>query len=94
MNPLNPWKFGAVLSITTAVSYILCAVFWYAFTSLGMEFLNALFHGIDFGKIYSASPFSFASFVSVLAVLAAWAYVLGVIYALVRNWLKPERGAA
>ena len=90
MTQLNPWKFGALLSITAAVSYIVCAILWYSFTSLGMDFLNALFHGIDFRKIYSATPFSFSSFLSVLAVLMVWAYLLGVIYALARNWMKPE----
>ena len=52
--------------------------------------LNALFHGMDFRKIYSIAPFSFTSFLYVLVVLAGWAYVLGAIYAVVRNWLAPE----
>ena len=91
---LNPWKFGVVLSATIAVSYTICAIFWYSFSSLGLDFLNALFHGIDFRKIYSVAPFAFTSFLSVLAVLVVWAYALGVIYALLRNWLKPEAGAA
>ena len=92
MTRLNPWKFGAVLSITVAVSYILCAIFWYSFTGLAVDFLNVLFHGIDFRKIYSVAPFSFNSFLFVLAVLVVWAYLLGVIYALARNWIKPEAG--
>ena len=94
MTRLNPWKFGAVLSITVAVSYTICAIFWYSFTSMGLEFLNALFHGVDFRKIYSVAPFSFTSFLFVLAVLVVWAYALGVIYALIRNWLRLEAGAA
>ena len=89
MSNLDPWKFGAVLSITVVVSYVLCALFWYSFPGPSMELLNGLFHGVDFRKIYSVTPFAPGTFLFVLAVLAVWAYVLGVIYAAVRNWLKP-----
>jgi hypothetical protein len=87
MTKLNPWKFGAVLSITVVVSYILCALFWYFLPGLSMELLNTLFHGMDFRKIYSVTPFALGSFLLVLAVLAVWACVLGAIYAAVRNLL-------
>lgn len=90
MNHLNPWKFGAVLSITVVVSYLLCAIFWYSLPGPSMELVNALFHGMDFRKIYSPTPFAIGSFLYVLVVLAAWAYVLGIVYATVRNLvLRP-----
>jgi hypothetical protein len=82
---LNPWTFGAVLSTTMVVSYALCALFWYSFTGSAIDFLNALFHGVDFRKIYTAAPFAISSFLYVLAVLAVWAYALGAIYAAVHN---------
>jgi hypothetical protein len=87
MTRLNPWTFGAVLSMTVLVSYILCAAFWYSFTGPSIELLNALFHGMDFRKIYAPAPFALSSFVFVLAVLAVWAYVVGAVYAVIRNWL-------
>jgi hypothetical protein len=87
MNKLDPWTFGAVLSITVVANYVLCAIFWYSFTGLALDFLNSLFHGMDFRKIYIATPFSISWSLYVLAVLAAWAYVLGAIYAGVRNLL-------
>jgi hypothetical protein len=90
MNHLNPWKFGAVLSITVMISYALCALFWFVFTGPSMELLNTLFHGMDFRKIYSPAPFSAGSFLFVLVVLAVWAYVIGAIYAAVRNLLRVE----
>jgi uncharacterized protein DUF5676 len=89
MTKLNPWKFGAVLSITVVISYILCALFWYSFPGPSMELLNGLFHGMDFRKIFSVTPFALGTFLFVLAVLAVWAYVLGAIYAVVRNLLLP-----
>lgn len=90
MNKLNPWTFGAALSVTVVVNYVLCTIFWYAFTGPSIDFLNGLFHGMDFHKIYAATPFSAGTFTYVLVVFAVWSYVLGAIYALVRNRLKPE----
>ena len=87
MTRLNPWTFGAVLLLTVVVSYILCTLFWYSFTGSSMELLNALFHGMDFRKIYTPSPFTLSSFIYVLAVLAVWAYVVGVVFAAIRNLL-------
>jgi hypothetical protein len=93
MIPLNPWKFGAVLSITVVIGYLLCAVFWYSLPGPSMELVNALFHGMDFRKIYTPASFAVSSFIFVLAVLTAWAYVLGAIYAVVRNLLVAESKA-
>jgi hypothetical protein len=89
MTALNPWRFGAVLSITVAISYLLCALFWYSLPGPSMELVNALFHGMDFRKIYSATPFAIGPMLRVLAVLAVWAYLVGVIYAVVRNRFRP-----
>lgn len=87
MNKLNPWIFGAVISITVVINYILCTIFWYAFTGPSIDFLNGLFHGMEFRKIYAATPFSAGTFAYVLVVFAVWSYVLGTIYAMVRNLL-------
>ena len=89
---LNPWTFGAVLSITVVSSYILCALFWYSFTGPAIEFMNALFHGVDFRKIPTATPFAAGTFGYVLLVLTVWSFVVGAIYATVRNLvLSMER---
>lgn len=92
MVKLNPWKFGAVLSVTVCINYILCTIAFISFPQPSMDFMNALFHGADFSKLYLGTPFPTGSFVYALLVLAAWAYVLGAIYALVRNWLQPGAG--
>ena len=90
MNKLNPWTFGAIVSITVIVNYILCAIFWYAFPGPSLDLINGLYHGMDFRKIYVATPFSAGTFAYVLVVLATWSYVLGAVYATIRNRLKPE----
>ena len=87
MSTLNPWKFGTVLSITVLINYALCTIIWYAFTGPSLDFINGLFHGMDFGKIHAATPFSANTFLYVLIVLAAWSYLLGAVYAVVRNLL-------
>ena len=94
MNKLSPWRFGAVLSMTVFVNYVLCTMFWHAFNQPSLKFLNALFHGMDFKAIYLSTAFSFGSFFYVLIVLSIWAYVIGVIYACIRNWIQPAPGNA
>jgi len=94
MNKLNPWTFGAVLSTTVVINYALCTIFWFAFPGPSLDLINGLFHGMDFRKIYGVTPFSAGSFAYVLVVLAVWSYVVGAVYAAVRNWLKPEIGKA
>lgn len=90
MKKLNPWKFGAVLSITVGVNYALCMIVWVSFTEASIDFLNALFHGLDFRRLQVGGPFSAGSFLYALITLMAYAYLIGAIYALVHNRVKPE----
>lgn len=87
MEKLNPLKFGAVLTLTVLINYALCTIFWYAFPGPSIDLLNGLFHGMDFRKIHAAMPFSAGTFAYVLVVFAVWSYVIGAIYAAVRNAL-------
>lgn len=92
MTRLNPWIFGAVVSITVVISYTLCTLFWFAFTEPSINFLNTLFHGMDFRRIYAPAAFSLGGYLYVLVVFTVWGYVLGVIYATVRNLLLARGG--
>lgn len=87
MTKLSPWIFGVVVSITVVVTYTLCTLFWFAFPEPSIKLLNALFHGMDFRKIYASTAFSFGDFLYVLVVFTVWGYVVGVVYATVRNLL-------
>lgn len=93
MAKLNPWVFGLVVAITAVIAYVLCTLFWLAFTEPSMDFLNTLFHGMDFRKIYAPAAFSLGGYLAVLVVFTVWGYLVGVIYATVRNLLLT-RGAA
>jgi len=42
MTKLNPWVFGLVVAITVVISYVLCTLFWLAFTDSSMDFLNTV----------------------------------------------------
>jgi len=87
MPRLNPWIFGVVVAITVVISYALCTLFWFALTEQSLDFLNTLFHGMDFRKIYAAADFSLVGYLGVVAVFTVWGYVIGVVYATVRNLL-------
>lgn len=87
MTRLDPWIFGAVVAITAVISYTLCTLFWFAFTEQSLDFLNTLFHGMDFRKIYAPAEFSLVGYLSVVVVFTVWGYVIGVVYATVRNLL-------
>lgn len=62
MTKLGPWKIGLVLAITMAVSYTICAMLYALWPARGIEFLNALFHGLDFRKLETSVPFSISTF--------------------------------
>ena len=89
MSNVRPWKFGAVLAATVAIGYSLCtAMFWVAPDSAA-NFMNALFHGLDFRRL-AAGPelFTFGSFLYGLAVLSAWAFMLGTLFGLLSGWAR------
>lgn len=86
MNNLNPWRTGAALAVTVVLAYALCAAIFALFPDASATFMNALFHGLDFRKLQpAAGGFSFAGFGVAAVVMAVWAFVVGAIYAGVRN---------
>lgn len=85
MDRLNPWLTGAALAATVAIGYAACTLVFVAFPSSAATFLNALFHGLDFGKLQPAGGFSLTGFGGAVAVLAFWAYLIGALFAAIRN---------
>jgi hypothetical protein len=89
MNKLDPWRIGVALAATVVVGYAVCALIFVIFPEASVNFLNALFHGLDFRKLQSAAEgFSFTGFGGVAIVMAAWAFVAGAIFAAVSNLLQ------
>jgi len=88
MNRLNPWSTGVALAVTVVTAYAICALIFVVFPDASANFMNALFHGLDFRKLQpAAGGFSLSGFGVVAAVMAAWAFVVGSIFAGVSNLL-------
>ena len=88
MNKLNPWRTGATLAVTVVLAYAICALIFVVFPDASVNFMNALFHGLDFRKLQQGpGGFSFAGFGVVAVAMAAWAFVVGAIFAGVSNLL-------
>lgn len=81
MTQVNPVSTATALAITVGVGYTLCTFVFWLWPEAAVNFMNALFHGLDFRKLQvRTSPFSFGSFISALVGLIIWAFVVGYIY--------------
>lgn len=85
MATVNPWKSGVVLAVTIAVAYAVCALLYTLAPERGIDFLNALFHGLDFRKLDAPAPFTFPAFVYPLIIFAVWGFLVGALYAWLAN---------
>jgi hypothetical protein len=93
MTTMNPSKTGSVLALTIAIAYTACAVIYALAPERGVDFLNALFHGLDFRKLGAPTPFTFLMFVYPLIVFLVWGFVVGALYAWLHNSInRRERG--
>lgn len=87
---MNPWRTGATLALTLAVSYTVCALLYALFPELGIEFLNALFHGLDFRRLGEPVPFTPFLFMVPLLVFVVWGFLVGALYASLHNLTKSD----
>ena len=88
MSKLDPWRTGVALAVTVVTAYAICAVIFVVYPDASANFMNALFHGLDFRKLQpAAGGFSLAGFGVAAAVMAVWAFVVGAIFAGVSNLL-------
>jgi hypothetical protein len=90
MGKLTAWRFGAVFALTVIISYTVCTLAWMAFTEQSVTFLNALFHGLDFGKLRVGGGFSVGDWLYATAVLTVWAFLTGALFAALRGWLARD----
>ena len=89
MTLTNPFRFAGALAITVGIGYALCTVVFWILPEAAANFMNALFHGLDFRPLASPGAFTFGSFVYGLVVLVAWAFMLGAVFGLVSERLRP-----
>lgn len=91
MTRATPINTGAALAITAGVGYAACAVAFYLFPDSAVNFMNALFHGLDFRKLQTGPAlFSFGSFGYALVLMMAWAFGLGAIFGWVLDRVRGQ----
>lgn len=81
----SPWKTGAALASTIAVAYPVCAVLVVLFPDRSIEFLNTVFHGLDFAKLKTPATFSLSPFYFPFIVLVVWGFAVGTLFAWLRD---------
>lgn len=55
---MKPLKAGFTLSATVVLFYAVCTVLWLTFPEPFLNFMNALFHGLDFRKLETGNSIS------------------------------------
>ena len=89
MSLKDPIRTGAALSITAGIAYAACTFLFWLWPDAAAAFMNGLFHGLDFRRLQvGPALFSFGSFAYALAVLMAWAFILGTLF----GWLRQRTG--
>ncbi|WP_024303450.1 DUF5676 family membrane protein [Pseudogulbenkiania sp. MAI-1] len=91
MSNNQPWKTGLALALAIAVVYFVCAILYGLWPEKGIDFLNALFHGLDFHKLATPVPFTFSMFLYPLLVLMVWGFLVGTIFAWLHDLLHGRR---
>lgn len=95
MTTTSPLRTGLALAGTVAIAYASCAVVFWSWPEAAAAYLNALFHGLDFGKLrVGPDLFSFTGFIYALALTTLWAFLFGVLFGALQQWLRTESAAA
>ena len=87
---MKPLKTGITLGVTVGVFYALCSLAWWVAPDAFMNFMNNLFHGLDFSVLRQARPFVFSGFLSSLLILSFWTFLAGVFFAWLSDRISPQ----
>ena len=82
-------RTGFAAAVTVGLFYALCTLAWAVSPEAFLNFMNGLFHGIDFKGLVQAKPFSIPGFLTALIVLSIWALLAGTFFAWLRQRLAP-----
>lgn len=92
MTSMNPWKTGLELALTIAIAYTVCAVLYALWPEQAINFLNALFHGLDFRKLGTPITFTFLMYAYPLIVFLVWGFAVGALFAWLHNLFHGASG--
>lgn len=79
------------MALTVAISYTVCTLAYALMPEWGIEFLNALFHGLDFRKLGVPAPLTLVMFVYPLVVLVVWGFAVGTLLGWLHKGLHGGR---
>jgi len=82
------------MASTVAISYTICTLGYALMPERGIDFLNALFHGLDFRKLAVPAPFTLMTFVYPLVVLVVWGSAVGALFGWLHSALHGDRARA
>ena len=86
----HPLRVGFTVAITVGLFYTACTGLWVVFHEQALDFLNALFHGLDFRRIeVPAWEFRVGTFFYPFFVLVVWGFLMGTFF----SWLYECLGA-
>ncbi|MBP0630708.1 MULTISPECIES: DUF5676 family membrane protein [unclassified Cupriavidus] len=88
---MKPFRTGVTLSATILLFYTLCTVVWLVFPEPFMDFVNALFHGLEFRRLRTGEPLSWWSIVYPGFLFAIWFFAAGSFFAWLYNTLASNR---
>jgi hypothetical protein len=84
---MTPLRTGIALAVTIGVFYSLCTLVWVLAPGPFLNFMNNLFHGMDFTSMVQPRPFAWSGFLAALLVLSTWALLAGTFFAWLLNRL-------
>ena len=86
---LRPFTLGLAFALTIATMYTVCAMAWVIWQEPALDFLNALFHGLDFRRLQiPENRFSFGTFIYPFLLITVWGFVTGTLFAVIVNRLQ------
>jgi hypothetical protein len=87
----TPFRAGGALAATVAVGYAICTLAFLLWPETAANFMNALFHGLEFRKLQKGPAlFEFGRFFYVLVILTISSFWFGAL----SGWLFERLAGA
>jgi hypothetical protein len=87
-------RAGFALAVTLGTGYALCTLVFVLWPEHAANFMNALFHGLDFRRLRHGPEFDFGRFVYVQVVLMVGAFWAGALFGALFDRLGREPSAS
>jgi hypothetical protein len=85
---------GVSLAVTVGAAYTACALVFWIWPESAVNFVNALFHGMDFRRLQAGPKlFDFGAFAYALVIFMGWAFLPGALHGAVSELLVARRRA-